>query len=227
MVCIPAFRRPKHLRATLESLAKQRRSIEVHRFIGRRHVKARVTESSCAVCFQVLAPVDLVNTSVTPTLGSANAIVEPVAVSVPADGVAWVRIGDCQASANDGSNGKCLRVPADRGYQVLVSDVGVPIVAQTLSRFGGGTGSAGATTSTGSTVPADHWIIPRTHAHADRSTSVSMTTPGLEAAHVSVEVVHNGQVQRPAALLGNASTQVKQNWETILRTVTESREKKS
>jgi len=125
----------------------------------------------------------------------SDAIVQPVSVSVPADGVVWVRIGNCQ-----GSDGECLRVPANRGYQLVVSDVGVPIVAQTLSRFGGDTGSQGVTTSIGSTTAADRWIVPRTHARDDRSTSISVTAPGLHAAHLSIDVVHSGRVERPNAL---------------------------
>jgi len=125
----------------------------------------------------------------------SDAIVQPVSVTVPGDGVVWVRIGNCQ-----GSDGECLHVPANRGYQLVVSDVGVPIVAQTLSRFGGDPGSQGATTSIGSTAAADRWVVARTHARDDRSTSIAVTVPGLHAAHVSVDVVHSGRVDRPGAL---------------------------
>jgi hypothetical protein len=129
-----------------------------------------------------------------------NKIVQPVSVSVPADGVVWVRIGDCSAATDDGSNGKCLRVPSETGYQLIVSDVGVPIVAQTLSRFDGGTGASGVTTSTGSTVPAERWIVPRIRAQASRSTSISITVPGVRAAHISVDVIATGRLAQPGAL---------------------------
>jgi hypothetical protein len=71
---------------------------------------------------------------------------------------------------------------------------------QTLSRFGGATGSQGATTSIGSTAPADRWIVARTHARNDRSTSISVTVPGLRDAHLSVDVVHSGKVEQPSVL---------------------------
>jgi len=134
------------------------------------------------------------NVDVQALIGS-DAIVQPVQVSVPGDGVVWVRIGNCQ-----GSDRECLRVPANRGYQLVVSDVGVPIVAQTLSRFGGDTGSQGVTTSIGSTAPADRWVVARTHARNDQSTSISATVPGVHAAHVSVDVVYSGRVEHPRAL---------------------------
>jgi hypothetical protein len=85
-------------------------------------------------------------------------------------------------------------------YQLLVADVGVPIVAQTFSRFGGDTGSQGVTTSIGSTAPADRWVVARTHARNDQSTSISATVPGLHAAHVSIDVVYSGRVEHPRAL---------------------------
>jgi hypothetical protein len=140
-----------------------------------------------------LGPLDA-RVDVQALIGS-DAIVQPVQVSVPANGVVWVRIGNCQ-----GSDGECLHVPANRGYQLVVADVGVPIVAQTLSRFGGDTGSQGVTTSIGSTAPADRWVVARTHARNDQSTSISATVPGLHAAHVSIDVVYSGRVEHPRAL---------------------------
>jgi hypothetical protein len=140
-----------------------------------------------------LGPLDA-KVDVQALIGS-DAIVQPVQVSVPANGVVWVRIGNCQ-----GSDGECLHVPANRGYQLVVADVGVPIVAQTLSRFGGDTGSQGVTTSIGSTAPADRWVVARAHARNDQSTSISATVPGLRAAHLSIDVVYSGRVEHPRAL---------------------------
>jgi hypothetical protein len=127
-------------------------------------------------------------------IGSAG-IVAPVSISVPSNGVSWVRVGNCEADAKD-----CLRVPENRGYELVVSDGQVPVIAQTFSRFREGTGSLGATTSTGATVPAMRWVVPRTRAVAGQSTSVSVMSPGPRAAHLSVEVVHGGRVDRPARL---------------------------
>src|SRR6185437_9310565 len=69
-----------------------------------------------------------------------------------------------------------------------------------FSRFGGGTGSLGATTSTGSTLPGRRWTIARTRAVAGRSTSVSVMNPGPTDAHVDVDVVHAGRTDHPAKL---------------------------
>jgi hypothetical protein len=118
-----------------------------------------------------------------------------VSISVPAEGVSWVQIGSCEAGAKD-----CLAVPENRAYELIVSDAQVPVVAQTLSRFAGGTGSKGATTSTGTTEPGRRWVIARTRAVGGRSTTVSVMTPGPRAAHVDVEVVHAGRATRPPSL---------------------------
>jgi hypothetical protein len=127
-------------------------------------------------------------------IGSAG-IVAPVSISVPANGVSWVQIGNCEQNAKD-----CLRVPDNRDYDLIVSDAQVSVVAQTFSRFGGGTGSLGATTSTGSTVPGRRWVVARTRAVAGRSTSVSVMNPGPTDAHIDVEVVHAGRTERPPKL---------------------------
>jgi hypothetical protein len=136
-----------------------------------------------------LGPIDT-QAIVQALIGSAG-IVAPVSVSVPSNGVSWVKVGNCDANAKD-----CLRVPENRGYELVVSDAQVPVVAQTFSRFGAGTGSLGATTSTGATVPGRRWVVARTRAIAGQSTSVSIMSPGPRAAHVDVEVVHDGRADR-------------------------------
>jgi hypothetical protein len=142
-----------------------------------------------------LGPIDT-QAIVQALIGSAG-IVAPVSITVPANGVSWVRVGNCEEDARD-----CLRVPENRRYELVVSDAQMPVVAQTFSRFGAGTGSLGATTSTGSTVPGRRWVVARTRAVAGQSTSVSVMAPGPRAAHVDVEVVHGGRVDRPSALQG-------------------------
>jgi hypothetical protein len=127
-------------------------------------------------------------------IGSAG-IVSPVSITVPSNGVSWVRVGNCDEGAKD-----CLRVPDNRGYELIVSDAQTSVVAQTFSRFGAGTGSLGATTSTGATVPGPRWVVARTRAIAGQSTSVSIMSTGLRAAHVDVEVVHAGRVEKPAVV---------------------------
>jgi hypothetical protein len=128
----------------------------------------------------------------------AKTIVHPVELTVPSGGVSWVQVGGCS-----GSSTTCLQVPSGTGYVLVVqSDAGAPIVAQTLTRFGGdGNSTTGAALSTGSTTPARRWVIPRTRAIVDPSrTSVALTVSGVDPARVSVAIVHGGRVDRPAAL---------------------------
>ncbi len=141
-----------------------------------------------------LGPID--TQAIVQALIGSSGIVAPVSITVPANGVSWVRIGNCEGAKD------CLRVPKSRGYELVVSDTQMPVVAQTFSRFGAGTGSLGATTSIGSTVPGRRWIVARTRAVAGQSTSVAVMAPGPRAAHISVEVVHDGRVNRPEALQG-------------------------
>jgi hypothetical protein len=127
----------------------------------------------------------------------AKAIVHPVQVTVPSGGVSWVQVGGC-ASAAPG----CLAVPNGIGYVLLVqSDSDAPIVAQTISRFDGARDSTlGAATSVGSTAPARRWVIARTRALGQRSTSIALSVPGLEPARVVVTIVHGGHTDRPETL---------------------------
>ena len=151
-----------------------------------------VADATERVAIANLGPIDT-QAIVQALIGSAG-IVAPVSITVPSNGVVWVSVGNCDDGAKD-----CLRVPDNRGYELIVSDSQMPVVAQTFSRFGAGTGSLGATTSMGSTVPGRRWVVARTRAIAGRSTSVSVMAPGPRAAHIDVEVVHDGQVDRPAA----------------------------
>ena len=126
-----------------------------------------------------------------------RAIVNPVLLTVPSGGVSWVQIGGCKrAQAN------CSPVPTGTGYELAVqADGKAPIVAQTLSRFNADAGPLGATTSLGSTTPARQWVIARTRVVGERSTSIGLMNPDVRRpAHVEVEVVHDGVVDRPDAL---------------------------
>ena len=136
-----------------------------------------------------------VHVTVQATLGS-QAIAQPVVLTIPSGSVTWVQIGGCARLQSN-----CLLVAPNRGYGLqVVADNHAPIVAQTLSRFGASATALGATTSTGSSQPARDWVIARTRADDERSTSMSEMNNGLGAAHISVQVVHAGIVDRPAAL---------------------------
>jgi hypothetical protein len=128
---------------------------------------------------------------------AAKKIVPPVQLTVPAGGVSWVQIGGCTDTTDS-----CLDVPERIGYVLLVqSDRDTRIVAQTLSRFDGERDTTlGVATSVGSTVPAQHWVIARVGARGQRSTSVALSDPGLKPAQVTVAIVRNGRVERPADL---------------------------
>jgi len=137
------------------------------------------------------------NVDVLALIGS-KAIVNPVVLTVAPGMVSWVQIGGC-ARLQRG----CLQVPANSDFALEAqSDKGVPIVAQTLSRYGRSKTALGATTSTGGVVPARDWVIGRTRTAAERATSISVTNAGGRTAHVSVDIVHAGIVSRPPALQG-------------------------
>ena len=126
----------------------------------------------------------------------SKGIVNPVQLTVASGTVSWVQIGGC------GRNPKnCLAVPDGTGFDLTVqSDAKVPIVAQTLSRFDDPKTAVGATMSMGSTTAARHWVIPRTRALDEESTSISLLNYRVIAAHVDVRVVYDGKVDRPAAV---------------------------
>ena len=128
---------------------------------------------------------------------ASKQIVHPVQVNVPSGGVSWVQIGDCTTATP-----ACLDVPHRIGYVLLVqSDSDAPIVAQTLSRFNGDRGSTfGVATSMGSTHPSRSWVIARTGARGQRSTSIALSDPGLKPAHIAVTIVRGGKADQPAAL---------------------------
>jgi hypothetical protein len=131
---------------------------------------------------------------------AASAIVRPVALTVPSGAVSFVQIGNCATAPK--SVAACLAVPPRAGYVLLVqADANAPIVAQTLTRLDGSRNTTlGAATSMGSTVPARQWVIARTHATGEHSTSITLTDTQIEKAHVSVEFVHGGHVDRPSTL---------------------------
>ena len=126
-----------------------------------------------------------------------KAIVRPVSLTVPSGGVSWVQIGGCATAKLT-----CLAVPDRVGFVLLVqSDAGAPIVAQTLTRLDGDRGTTlGAATSIGAVTPSTRWVIPRTRATGQSSTSIALTDTGVNSAHVSIEFVHGGRVDQPAAL---------------------------
>jgi hypothetical protein len=126
----------------------------------------------------------------------SKGIVNPVPLTVASGTVSWVQVGGCGRTTKN-----CLAVPNGSGFDLTVhSDAKLPIVAQTLSRFSDPKTAVGATTSMGSTAPARRWIIPRTRARNEESTSISLVNPGVATAHVQAQVVFAGGVDRPTAL---------------------------
>lgn len=128
----------------------------------------------------------------------SKGIVNPVQLTVPSGQVSWVQIGGCARNAKD-----CLAVPKNTGFELTVqSEAKVPIIAQTLSRFTDSDTALGATTVIGETKPAREWVIARTRAVDPRSTSIALLNSGVVAAHVSVQVVHDGVIDRPQDMQG-------------------------
>ena len=52
----------------------------------------------------------------------------------------------------------------------------------------------------GSTAPARRWVVPRSRARGQESTSISLVNTNVPPAHVDVQVVSDGTIDRPAAL---------------------------
>ena len=128
------------------------------------------------VALTSLGPLDA-QVDVQALTGSAG-LIQPVVLKVAADSVSWVQIGGCGRGT-----ATCLGVPANAGFELVVqSDAHVPIVAQTLSRFANVASARGAVTSMGSTVPASRWVITRTRAVKERSTSISLMNTGVRPA---------------------------------------------
>jgi hypothetical protein len=126
----------------------------------------------------------------------SQGIVNPVQLTVPSGQASWVQIGGCARNAKD-----CLAVPANTGFELTVQSTGrVPIVAQTLSQYSDTGTALGATTAMGSITPAHEWVIPRTRAENPKSASIVLLDTGVTPAHVSVQVVHDGVVDRPTRL---------------------------
>jgi hypothetical protein len=128
--------------------------------------------------------------------GIRTGIVQPVVLTVASGTVSWVQIGGCRRTTKN-----CLAVPAASDFDLTVqADGNAPIVAQTLSRFGAPKTAVGATTSMGSTSAARVWVIPRTRARDEQSTSISLVNTRVAEAHVDVQVVYDGGVDRPESL---------------------------
>ena len=125
----------------------------------------------------------------------SKGIVQPAELTVAAGQVNWVQIGGCERNAKD-----CLAVPKNTGYELTVQSGTVPVIAQTLSRFTDSDAALGAVTVMGSIKPARRWVIARTRAIDQRSTSIALLNTGVIPAHVSVQVVHDGVVDRPPSL---------------------------
>ena len=138
---------------------------------------------------QVDADVDVFATT-------GSGIVQPVIATVASGTSTWVQVGGCPRNAKN-----CLAVPDGIAFELSVQTSGTtPVVAQTLSRFNQPKTAVGATTSMGTTASAREWVIPRTRARAEESTSISIVNTGVPPAHVSVRVVYRGTSDTAAAL---------------------------
>jgi len=79
-----------------------------------------VADATERVAIANLGPIDT-QAIVQALIGSAG-IVAPVSITVPSNGVVWVSVGNCDDGAKD-----CLRVPDNRGYELIVSDSQMPV----------------------------------------------------------------------------------------------------
>ncbi len=121
----------------------------------------------------------------------------PASLQIAQDAVAWVSIGACgTASAKS-----CISVPDGVRYSLDVrAEQNVPIVAQTLTRFGSGGSPPGTVTSPGGIVPERAWAFGRSRVKGEVTTTVTLLNPTAAPAVVDIGLVRAGAVTRPTAL---------------------------
>jgi hypothetical protein len=121
--------------------------------------------------------------------------VAPVTVAVGQDDVEWVQLGNCNAGATN-----CVPVPEGASYGLDVrADGGVPIVAQTLTRYSDQADVGGATTAIGVTEPVAKWAFATSFVYGERVSTLAFVNPFAQSVHVSVARVHDGNVGHPAS----------------------------
>ena len=130
------------------------------------------------------------------TAESGKATIAPTSLTVAQDDVVWVQLGRCAAGAK-----ACIAIPDGVRYSLDVrSEQDVSIVAQTLTRFAGGTGDVGTVTALGGIEPARSWAFARSSVVGEQSTTLSFFNPGADPVSVNVATVRRGTVGRSHVL---------------------------
>ncbi len=160
---------------------------------------ASVTAEPNSVALVAIANVgnDDAQVDVQATAESAKQVLAPASLTVAQDAVVWVSLGQCSAA----SGKACVSIPNGVRYTLDVrSEQNVSIVAQTLTRFDARGSVVGTATSPGASTPARSWAFARSRVAGERNTTLSLFDPGASPAIVGIGLVHNGTVDRPAAL---------------------------
>ncbi|HET9729913.1 MAG TPA: DUF5719 family protein, partial [Acidimicrobiia bacterium] len=119
-----------------------------------------------------------------------NIAIPPTTVTVAADDVVWVQLGDCRPGTG------CLSVPNGSRFSVDVhADENVGVVAQLLER-----GLTGVSAPLGVTAAAPAWTFATSTATGEVSTVLSFVEPLAQPAQVDIALVGGGVVTRPPAL---------------------------
>jgi hypothetical protein len=140
---------------------------------------------------------DVAQVDVQATADAAKQAIAPTSLTVAQDDVVWVLLGHCTPA----SGKACVSIPDGVRYSVEVrSEQNVSIVAQTLTRLGGGPGLLGAATAPGEIVPARGWAFARSRVNGESSTTLTFFNPGAAPAIVGVGLVHDGRVDHPRSL---------------------------
>ena len=127
---------------------------------------------------------------------NTKTVVPPANVELADDDVVWVKLGRCAPTEN-----ACLAVPDGVRYSLSVTaERHVNVVAQVLARHSANADRRGVTASFGASDAQKSWVFARSRVAGERSTQLSFSNDLADAAQVSVSLVHDGKIDKPAKL---------------------------
>src|SRR5581483_9741178 len=126
----------------------------------------------------------------------ANLVVQPVATTVPRQGLVTVQIGNCGKARRPA----CMALPAHTSYDVVVRATrAVPFVAEDIGLHDQPRDS-GAAAAPGSWSPAREWVFAGSRITI-RGASLDLVNPGTNPASVAVSFVAVGRPPAQAGVL--------------------------
>jgi hypothetical protein len=124
--------------------------------------------------------------------------VAPAVVEVAHDTPVTVRIGRCPRQPKL----PCVAVPPGEPYTLVVrtEEPDDAVVAQLMTRYGGGVGNRGAVTTFGAIEPLPAWAFAGSWVRNQQITELAVYNPEATAAKVDVQIVRAGKVETPKRL---------------------------